>query len=37
MKLYQHPFSPNCQKVIAVAHEVAVPLDQRQAPYPGGR
>ena len=27
MKLYQHPFSPNCQKVIAVAHEVAVPLD----------
>jgi glutathione S-transferase len=27
MKLYQHPFSPNCQKVVAVAHEVAVPLD----------
>jgi glutathione S-transferase len=26
MKLYQHPFSPNCQKVIAVAHEVGVPL-----------
>jgi glutathione S-transferase len=27
MKLYQHPFSPNCQKVIAVAHEVGVPLE----------
>jgi glutathione S-transferase len=27
MKLYQHPFSPNCQKVIALAHEVGVPLE----------
>jgi glutathione S-transferase len=27
MKLYQHPFSPNCQKVIAVAHEVGQPLE----------
>ncbi len=27
MKLYQHPFSPNCQKVIAVAHEVGLPLE----------
>jgi glutathione S-transferase len=27
MKLYQFPFSPNCQKVIAVAHEVGVPLE----------
>jgi glutathione S-transferase len=27
MKLYQHPFSPNCQKVVAVAHEVGVPLE----------
>lgn len=27
MKLYQHPFSPNCQKVIAIAHEVGVPLE----------
>jgi glutathione S-transferase len=27
MKLYQHPFSPNCQKVVAVAHEVDVPLE----------
>ena len=27
MKLYQHPFSPSCQKVVAIAHEVAVPLE----------
>jgi glutathione S-transferase len=27
MKLYQHPFSPNCQKVVAVAHEVGLPLE----------
>lgn len=27
MKLYQFPFSPNCQKVIALAHEVGIPLD----------
>ncbi len=27
MKLYQLPFSPNCQKVVAVAHEVGVPLE----------
>lgn len=27
MKLYQHPFSPNCQKVVALAHEVGVPLE----------
>jgi glutathione S-transferase len=27
MKLYQFPFSPSCQKVIAVAHEVGVPLE----------
>jgi glutathione S-transferase len=27
MKLYQHPFSPNCQKVIAIAHEVGLPLE----------
>jgi glutathione S-transferase len=27
MKLYQHPFSPNCQKVVAIAHEVGVPLE----------
>lgn len=27
MKLYQYPFSPNCQKVIALAHEVGVPLE----------
>lgn len=26
MKLYQFPLSPNCQKVVAVAHEVGVPL-----------
>jgi glutathione S-transferase len=26
MKLYQHPFSPNCQKVVALAHEVGTPL-----------
>lgn len=27
MKLYQFPFSPNCQKVIALAHEVGLPLE----------
>jgi glutathione S-transferase len=27
MKLYQFPFSPNCQKVVAIAHEVGVPLE----------
>ena len=27
MKLYQLPFSPNCQKVVALAHEVGVPLE----------
>jgi glutathione S-transferase len=27
MKLYQFPFSPACQKVIAFAHEVGVPLE----------
>jgi glutathione S-transferase len=27
MKLYQFPFSPNCQKVVAVAHEVGLSLD----------
>jgi glutathione S-transferase len=27
MKLYQFPFSPSCQKVVAVAHEVGVPLE----------
>ena len=27
MKLYQFPFSPACQKVVAVAHEVGVPLE----------
>lgn len=27
MKLYQLPFSPSCQKVVAVAHEVGVPLE----------
>jgi glutathione S-transferase len=27
MKLYQFPFSPNCQKVVAVAHEVGTPLE----------
>lgn len=26
MKLYQIPLSPNCQKVVALAHEVGVPL-----------
>jgi glutathione S-transferase len=26
MKLYQHPLSPNCQKVVALAHEVGTPL-----------
>jgi hypothetical protein len=27
MKLYQFPFSPSCQKVVAIAHEVGVPLE----------
>jgi glutathione S-transferase len=27
MKLYQIPLSPNCQKVIALAHEVGEPLE----------
>jgi glutathione S-transferase len=27
VKLYQLPFSPNCQKVVALAHEVGVPLE----------
>lgn len=27
MKLYTFPFSPNCQKVVAVAHEVGIPLE----------
>jgi len=27
MKLYQIPVSPNCQKVVALAHEVGVPLE----------
>jgi glutathione S-transferase len=27
MKLYQYAFSPNCQKVVALAHEVGVPLE----------
>jgi glutathione S-transferase len=27
MKLYQFPFSPNCQKVVALAHEVGVQLE----------
>jgi glutathione S-transferase len=27
MKLYQFPFSPNCQKVVAIAHEVGVALE----------
>lgn len=27
MKLYQFPFSPNCQKVIALAHEVGLALE----------
>jgi len=27
MKLYDFPFSPNCQKVIALAHEVGMPLE----------
>jgi glutathione S-transferase len=27
MKLYQIPVSPNCQKVVAVAHEVGAPLE----------
>jgi glutathione S-transferase len=27
MKLYQFPFSPNCQKVVALAHEVGTPLE----------
>jgi glutathione S-transferase len=27
MKLYQFALSPNCQKVIALAHEVGLPLE----------
>ena len=27
MKLYQYPLSPNCQKVVAFAHEVGMPLE----------
>lgn len=27
MKLYQFPLSPNCQKVVALAYEVGVPLE----------
>jgi glutathione S-transferase len=27
MKLYQFAFSPSCQKVVALAHEVGVPLE----------
>jgi glutathione S-transferase len=27
MRLYQYPFSPSCQKVVALAHEVGVPLE----------
>jgi len=27
MKLYQYAFSPACQKVVAVAHEVGLPLE----------
>ena len=27
MKLYQFPFSPNCQTVIALAHEVGIVLE----------
>ena len=27
MKLYQFPLSPNCQKVVALAREVGVPLE----------
>jgi len=27
MKLYQLPFSSNCQKVVALAHEVGPPLE----------
>jgi glutathione S-transferase len=27
MKLYQYPLSPNCQKVVALAHEVGVSLE----------
>src|SRR5688500_10368705 len=27
MKLYQFPLSPNCQKVVAIAHEVGLPLE----------
>jgi len=27
MKLYQYPLSPNCQKVVALAHEVGVALE----------
>jgi glutathione S-transferase len=27
MKLYQYPLSPNCQKVVALAHEVGIALE----------
>jgi hypothetical protein len=27
MKLHQFPLSPDCQKVVALAHEVGVPLE----------
>jgi len=27
MKLYQFPLSPNCQKVVSLAHEVGTPLE----------
>jgi hypothetical protein len=27
VKLYQLPLSPSCQKVVAIAHEVGVPLE----------
>lgn len=27
MKLYQYPLSPNCQKVVALAHEVGTPFE----------
>jgi glutathione S-transferase len=29
MKLYQFPPSPNCQKVVALAHEVSVPFESK--------
>lgn len=30
MKLYQFPLSPNCQKVVALAREVGIPLERVQ-------